>query len=479
VHIFLSHASEQADVAESIAIALRSEGHVVFLDRSSLPSGDAYNDRIREAIADCDLFIFLVSPEAVTRGRYTLSELEFVEQKWGNPSDRVLPVVVRATELASIPAYLRAVTLLDPQGNIPAAVAATVARLSKPRWHQFLRHRAAVVTLLVFAMIGGAGFLGRWMVHQRALGRETSALLEAGRLQEESHKYSAAWDTYAKAAALTSHRADIVALQERLAMDWLENIRVTSGRGTFTAIVEAVEPVLARCAASKESQRAADCQAHIGWGDFLRSREGDGGLDPARQYRLALERDPDNVYGHAMWGFETLRREGPLEQAKEHFARALASKRERIYVRHIQIAGLLWRHDADAENEVVRVANDMRTHGERVSEDEAGGSELRKLWGVYYDRLLYRHDLERFLTALSPPDHLATFRWLFPETAIAADKQNLRLFMLATFEERAGQRTEALATYSALRDVLVKEGTLARGGPLSEDTVAAIKRLSK
>lgn len=104
--IFLSHASEQSEVARSIEIALRGEGYSVFLDRSSLPSGETYHDQIREAIAESDLFVFLISPEAVARGRYTLTELEFAEEKWPHSSGGVLPVMVSATELAAVPAYL-------------------------------------------------------------------------------------------------------------------------------------------------------------------------------------------------------------------------------------------------------------------------------------------------------------------------------------------------------------------------------------
>ena len=86
MNIFLSHASEQSELARSIEIALSGEGHAVFLDRSSLPSGDEYHERIRRAIADCDLLIFLVSPDSVAKGRYTLTELEFAEQKWRHPA---------------------------------------------------------------------------------------------------------------------------------------------------------------------------------------------------------------------------------------------------------------------------------------------------------------------------------------------------------------------------------------------------------
>ena len=165
--IFVSYASEQRAVAEEIALALRGEGHEVFLDRSELPEGDAYNARIREAIGDCDLLVFLVSPESVSDGRYTLTELKFAEEKWRSPVGRVLPVMVRPTDTAAMPAYLRAVVILRPAGNVSAEVVAAVDRLAKPRWVRNcppLRGRARR---------SGAG--GRWL-RRLARGREVARL---------------------------------------------------------------------------------------------------------------------------------------------------------------------------------------------------------------------------------------------------------------------------------------------------------------
>jgi hypothetical protein len=254
-------------------------------------------------------------------------------------------------------------------------------------------------------------------------------------------------------------------------MDWLENIRVTSGQGTFTAIVEQVEPVLVRCAGSSEAVRAADCLAHLGWAAFLRSREGQGGLDPVEHYRRALDRDEGNTYAHAMWGFETLRSGGTPDAARAHFEQALASGRERAYVRQLQMAALLWRRDPALEEELVRVANDMRTKGER--------SDFSRLWNVYYDRVLNRHETARFLSALVPADHLATFRWLFPDAGVPGDRRLQHLFVLGTLQEHADQRASALSTFRTIRDSLAQDGTLDDGGRLPDGTIAALARLEK
>ena len=75
--IFLSYASEQRELAKEIALALEAETHTVFFDRSALAPGEAYNAQIREAFEDSQLFVFLISSDSVTAGRYTLTELAF------------------------------------------------------------------------------------------------------------------------------------------------------------------------------------------------------------------------------------------------------------------------------------------------------------------------------------------------------------------------------------------------------------------
>src|SRR5256885_8627771 len=106
---FLSYSSEQADAATRIALSLKEDGHAVFHDRSSLPAGEGFDSRIRNAIGESDLFVFLISAASVSPGRYTLTELKFAEQKWGHPAGHVLPVKVEPVAKDAVPAYLRAV----------------------------------------------------------------------------------------------------------------------------------------------------------------------------------------------------------------------------------------------------------------------------------------------------------------------------------------------------------------------------------
>jgi hypothetical protein len=54
----------------------RGDGYAVFRDRSALPPCESFDARRRAAIEDSDVFIFLISPESVSPGCYTLTELK-------------------------------------------------------------------------------------------------------------------------------------------------------------------------------------------------------------------------------------------------------------------------------------------------------------------------------------------------------------------------------------------------------------------
>ena len=92
MRIFLSHSSEQRAEAERLAIALRTRRHKVFLDVDDLPPSGDYQARIQSGIQRCDLFCFLISPQSVAVGRFTLSEIAFAKKRWPDPTGHVVPV---------------------------------------------------------------------------------------------------------------------------------------------------------------------------------------------------------------------------------------------------------------------------------------------------------------------------------------------------------------------------------------------------
>ena len=476
--IFLSYSSAQGKIAERIELALQQAGHDVFRDRSELAPGEAFNARIRDAVESSDLLLFLISSESVAAGRYTLTELKFAQDKWPNPSGHVLPVMVEPTPIDTIPEYLRAVTFLQPRGDIAAEVVAEAQRLLAPWYRRLRRPRALSAVLIVATLLAGAAWLGnaRWMETRERNSQVTQAL-QAGTLQQTSGNYASAWDTYERARATNAHDPRIIEAQQRLAMEWLRNIRGSQLPGGFKAIVEKVEPVLSAGAVSGTGQRVADMMAHLGWADFLRSREDVGGLDPTQHYRKAIEFDPENVYAWTMWGFHSLQNDHSLTEAKDKFAKALASGREREYVRHMQFAALLWYQDPVLELETIRVANDIRAGNESMPVGLPDRPDASRLWNIYYDALINGSNKRQFLAGLPAANHVATFRWLYPQDKFPKDMY-LYHFVIAQLYEAAGDSAAASAAYRSTRDSLAAIG-IKDGRGIPDQTKEALLRLGR
>jgi hypothetical protein len=154
MRIFLSYASEDRDIAEQIYLILVKAHHQVFFDHTELPAGDDFNTLIQKAVNRCELFIFLISPNSITKHSYALTELKFAREKWQHPTGHVLPVLVRETSYDLIPPYLKAVSILEPEGNIAAEVNRQVGD-----WHHrrgYLKPRTLIISLgLLVSLLGG------------------------------------------------------------------------------------------------------------------------------------------------------------------------------------------------------------------------------------------------------------------------------------------------------------------------------------
>jgi formylglycine-generating enzyme required for sulfatase activity len=150
MRIFLSYAWQDREQAKSVYLALRDQGHKVFFDRADLPAGDEYHNRIRAAVERVHLFIFLISPDALDSGSYTLTELAIAEKS----NRQLLPVMLRETELAALPASIRAVTIHRSDGNLVASVAAEVHRIAGELWRERLKQFAAATAIVAALAVG-------------------------------------------------------------------------------------------------------------------------------------------------------------------------------------------------------------------------------------------------------------------------------------------------------------------------------------
>lgn len=163
MNIFLSYASEDREIAETIAHAISGQGKRVFFDRNELPSGNEYIRRIQKAIFRSNLFIFLISPDSIKSDAYTRTELSIAQKKWPNPNGCVLPVLIKPTDTDSVPSYVKSITHLIPEGNPVAATALEVNRLcgalsKRPATAFILGLASGFITLAVGIIIGSILF---------------------------------------------------------------------------------------------------------------------------------------------------------------------------------------------------------------------------------------------------------------------------------------------------------------------------------
>ena len=140
--VFVSYASQDAQVARRIAEALRAAGVEVWFDQNELRGGDAWDQKIRKQIRECTLFLAIISAQ-------TNARLEgYFRREWKLAVDRthdmaddapfLLPVAIDATpnETARVPEKFREVqwTAL-PGGETPPEFVARVQRLLDPGAH--------------------------------------------------------------------------------------------------------------------------------------------------------------------------------------------------------------------------------------------------------------------------------------------------------------------------------------------------------
>lgn len=148
--IFLSYSSQDRPKAEEIAMTLQAQGHDVFFDKEDLSGGEDFHSVIREHVANADLFVFLISPASVRPGAYTLTELRLIREKWASPTKHVLPVMLEPTDLDAIPPYLKAVTILKPEGSVAAEVGALINPSSRSHATILIGGTTVAVAVIAF-----------------------------------------------------------------------------------------------------------------------------------------------------------------------------------------------------------------------------------------------------------------------------------------------------------------------------------------
>ncbi len=323
---------------------------------------------------------------------------------------------------------------------------------------------AAVVSLLL-GLNQVTGLWQKFRIHHT----EFSQAMKAGELQQQRGDYPAAFDSFKHAVELDPIDRSAQKHEAQAAMLWLENVHAQNQ--SFTEIANQLLPVLDKSLTNSKGQEAADLLGHIGWANFLRTRDGSGSAGDlvAKSYEDAIKIDPENVYAHAMWAHWILWQNKSQQEAKQHFAAALNSGRVRPYVRSLQLSGYSNVTNVENRAELLRVANEMRRQGEALGPDQ----KSRVFEQVFWFQLNDPTGLAKVLRGESPEDVLATYDWLGSGRS-DGDLRMQREFIHAFSLEVAGQSAEALSAYKSLQQQLGKSSPYS----LSVAVNNAVKRLS-
>ncbi len=132
--VFLSYASEDREAARRIGAALPGYGIEVWYDESELGGGDAWDQKIRRQIRECDYFMALVSAhtEARREGYFRREWRLAVERTLDMADDHpfLLPVTIDDTNAtgARVPEKFQSVQWLKLPGGIPSPALEALCR---------------------------------------------------------------------------------------------------------------------------------------------------------------------------------------------------------------------------------------------------------------------------------------------------------------------------------------------------------------
>jgi len=334
----------------------------------------------------------------------------------------------------------------------------------------------------VIALVLGVNNVAKLFAEIGERKRQVAELTAVAAVQRDSGDYAAAFASLEEAAQVADEgthfaklsgrldplRVDIRTAQEDVAMAWLRAARAPAGK-TFSDMVEPLLPVIARGLVGASGTRRADLLAHRGWANFLMSRDGRDTPDPAESYREAIAIDTENPFARANLGHLILWRRGPAEEANTHFEKALASGRERAYVRRMQLAAFSNYSSPGTDAGLLRAVDQMRRNGEPIDE-----ATRRYLFSVYFHAFNAPEELQKLVEAIPPADQIATMRALYFGPDFDPDRVPLRDAVIALLQEAAGQPAEALATWQGIQARLGPDGD----GRVAEMAKTAVKRLS-
>jgi hypothetical protein len=499
--IFISYRrSDAAGDAGRLAdhIVRRFGADRVFLDIDTIEPGTDFVRVLRESLQGTAMMLVVIGPNWTSlRGADGTRRLDdpndFVRMEVEAALGRDIPVVPVLVQGATVP---RAADL--PPSLAPLATRQAAA-IDHAEFHDDAERLCERIAKVIDGADGGRTGLARWWpaaalavalvlavagyyvltpdasdatASGAADSTAVASLLAEATAQRRRNQHVEALATLARAREQAPASTAVRDLQEDVAMDWIRNVRVESGQGSFGDAIAPALAIVDRALPSAEGTRRADLLAHSGWAAFLRWRDGDRRLDPAQWYRESLAADPGNPYANAMLAHWTLFQGDDVSEAGNLFDRASAAGRAGAAVRELEWAAWGNVRSPEAEIQLVRLADRMRREGVKLTMRQA-----QTLWAPFYFAMPSGREKERevLLGAVAPDDYISTLAWAFDEYVGKDDARRITMrYYAALLHAKAGRRDQALANLKALDAELARDA-----GPLQDAVRAQLRQVQR
>jgi len=289
---------------------------------------------------------------------------------------------------------------------------------------------------------------------ERARVAEMNGLMATGREHMQAEDFDYALDSFQKAEKLaasdpllsrlslgtlmTQQQEEAHGALEELAEQWVVRQVLGHVERGHTVVEDTPVNVLSASVEVATGVHKADLLAHIGYANFLTGcLAGDVRNDqPAAFYREALAADPQNTYANAFWGHLILCNGGPVEEAQQHFAAALASHRDYTLVRRIELDALDNSKDPKAISRWLQRVDEMHKAGEPLSAHVT--HHLAALYSTSRAK-----DRKELYATVPPAEHVVLARDVLKSLSATVDVAGVTEFVAYTLEAQ-DKREEAL-----------------------------------
>ena len=339
------------------------------------------------------------------------------------------------------------------------------------RWQRLRRWAASgsaaiaavgIASALIGYLTTGAQFFSTIEEYFRGQS-ELHTLIDVANERLAQDDYEAAWHASTKARELAPRNVAAAQQQARIAMKWLEDVRMTHVGGPqpfFHDVVDPLKSALVRRLPDTYGREKADLHAHIGWANFLRYRDGFPRTDIGEEFDIAIREDPDNFYGHVMRGFWTLWEGGPVDAARSDLDLALHNSTDPSFSDGMIMSGLTNNTSDDSLAAAVEYAEKIRLAGRNIDDD------MKSRLVGYYNISLHNRNLLTTISATLPPTEQILFLDWLKQAKLSPGNRRVATYFMAYFAEISGNKQEALGLFT----------DLARTQPNAQDEIARLSQ---